>query len=216
MKKKVEPKPTKVSRHVSPYVFQQKSINLHPLSGKHAHKVTQYQPNTYIMGHTSVMSLESTPAAPLQSQTYSLAQSASSGYFNNTVSENDSYYSSDAFDGDCGLSTDGLEVYESGNGATLAPAPEAKLEARQAVNANRGKLVKSAPAAFPGDGRRMSIADFAEAVQANKPSEMLKLEHDSDLQWLMTSSLAAAEEKPAQRARSAAGTRGKVMRLMLL
>ena len=79
-----------------------------------------------------------------------------------------------------------------------------------AVAADR---VEASGGAVPIDPKGKDWADFAEAIQTSKPSEMLKLEHDNDLQWLMSSSLATAEEKPVARARSAAAVRGKVSEL---
>jgi hypothetical protein len=186
MKKKVEPKPTKVSRHNAPYTFQQRSINLHPLSGLGAQNVKQYQPNSYIMGHSSVLSMSASQPI-FQSRTYT----PHGGVFENSATT--SGYESLQTDsvgsnGDGGLSTDGHEIYDIENGFVPEPMPdETELAAKQAVNNNRTKMVKSAPAKFPSDGRRISIADFAkEVVELDKPAHLQNLEDDADLQWLMS------------------------------
>lgn len=203
MKKKVEVKPTKVSRHNAPYTFQQKSISLHPLGGK-TQNIKQYQPNSYVMGHTSTMSISSSQNV-LQSRTYT----PHGGQLNENTSYESAYGSTlqedsvaSTMDGG-GLSTDGFEIYETDVQFPPEPKPVEDLAAKQAVNNNRAKMVKSAPAAFPGDGRRMSIADFAKGIaELEKPVHLQNLEEDADLQWLVVASTAPSDNTaaaPAQR-----------------
>lgn len=217
MKKKIEPKPTKVSRHHAPYVFQQKSVNLHPLSGGSAQHVTQYQPNTYVMGHVSKIPDGGQSVVSQQTERTRTPHGGIYVTANESISYGSDFESShrsgsfDSFGG--GLSTDGMEIYDASIAAApLAPArpePQPSLDELQAVNNNRPKIVKSAPASFPGDGRRMSISDFAKSVQEmEKPKHLQNLDEDADLQWLMASSTVpnlqtVATNKSPARAKSA-------------
>lgn len=206
MKKKVEPKPTKVSKHYAPYTFQQKSINLHPLTGQPTMNIKQYAPHSYVMGHTShVPDMPESPV-PLHSQTYHPLQSSANSMTSVSCSEFGSFFQSDSFGGD-GLSTDGMEIYDPNNNNHFEePVISHVASHQQFVNNNREKIVKSAPASFPGKGRNVAIADF-EKVRVDETSpdaqKLKTIEDDQDFQWLMDSAYAAIESQPPSRLPSA-------------
>lgn len=226
MKKKVEPKPTKVSKHHVPYMFQQKSVNLHPLTGMSTQGVRQYQPSSYVMGHSSVLSTSASQPV-LQSQTYT--PHTHGGVLDMGTVRSDrasSFQTADSFGsmGEGGLSTDGQAVYEIDH-SFVSPEPQpvpnpAELAAKQAVNNNRAAAVKSAPASFSGDGSRITITGFSTAVGATAaaPPQYQHLEDDTDFQWLMASGPTAAIGQEAKghspgRARSALPTMVRMCRL---
>ena len=191
MRKKVEPKPTKISRHKTPYVFQNKAVNLHPLSGHDAPPVTKYQPNTYLMGHTVDMGMEEDQNERLMSQTLPSHQLQSSSQ---SLQEDD-----DQFSLGNGLSTDGMGVYEPQQSYMHEPYAN-DLMLRQAVNHDRNHKVKSAPASLQVNNSHHNVANFKQdRVQNNaSPIAVDSTEEDEVFQWLLS--------EPSSRAHSAKPT----------
>lgn len=205
MKKKTVPKPTKVSKHHAPYVFQSQSANLHPLATK-PQNVTPYQPQTSVVNHVST-----NPSATWHSN--NAVHVAESDHFRTVVTppqsdDGFSFKSSNNFEFTDGLSTDGFEVYDARNQL----AQQSFYDDGNDANRFREQNVRSAPAAFPGSHQLRPIYtnsstifedDNSSQQSAHRVQILERQADDEDLTWIFNT-VHTSQQRPKPVPQSAA------------